>query len=222
MQVEGNKFMNQISMKLRDRLAVLAISVFTLTGCADPSKDVQDTTGQKVEQVIEVIEGTEYVIDIEASVLNFTGTKEPGVSHGGGWTDYSGTIIVPNGDFTKASIMIDINIPSMFTDADALTETLLSDKMFDAENFPKATFKSTKIEAKDDMYAVSGNLMIHGVEKNITFDADVSLSDTQITSESEFNLNRKDFELNYDGLAGALIREKVVMLFYIEANVKSE
>ena len=214
--------MNQLCMKVNGRIPVMALAVLTLAGCADPSKDVQNTIAEDVQEITEVVEGTEYAIDIEASVLNFTGTKDPGISHGGGWTDYTGTIIVPDGDFTKASITIDINVSSMFTDAGSLTETMLSDKMFDAENFPKATFKSNKIEAKDDMYAVSGNLMIHGVEKNITFDADVTLSDTQITSESEFNLNRKDFKINYDGLAGAFIREKVVMLFYIEANVKAE
>ncbi len=212
--------MNYVSAKWRGLFAVWIVGVVALSGCGDPTKGVQGTQAVEVKTVTEVIAGKDYVFDIKASVLDFTGTKEPGIGHSGRWTDYSGTVTVPEGDFTKASITIDINIPSMYTDADSLTETMLSDKMFDAEKFPKASFHSTGIVKKDDVYAVSGNLKIKDKEKNITFDAEVSLSDTQITAESEFVLNRKDFNINYDGLAGAFIREEVVMLFYIEANAE--
>ena len=39
------------------------------------------------------------------------------------------------------------------------------------------------------------------------------------SAEAEFNMNRKDFNINYDGLVGDLIHENVAMTFYIEAKV---
>ena len=129
-------------------------------------------------------------------------------------------ITVPEGDFTKASIVINFDITSMFSDDTDLTDTMKSEKMFDVAKYPTGKFVSTSIEKKEDgNYAVSGNLSLKDKTKNITFTADVNLKDTSLTSESEFTLNRTDFNINYDGLADDLIREKVLMTFYVEAAV---
>ena len=69
------------------------------------------------------------------------------------------------------------------------------------------------------MYAVVGNLTLHGVTSGVKFDADVKLTEKKLTAEAEFNMNRKDFNINYDGLVGDLIHENVAMTFYIEAKV---
>ena len=199
-----------------------------LMGCADPA-DNYDTA--KVNEAVEIpkqtdngtdsapTEGTAYGLDTENSNITFTGSKPTG-THSGGWSGYTGTVTVTDGDFTKATIVIDIDINSMYSDDQDLTDTLLSEKMFDAANFPDAKFVSTSIEAKEKGgYAVSGNLTLHGVTKNITFNAELDLKEKKLTAQSEFNLNRKDFGINYDGLVGDLIREKITMVFYIEAKV---
>lgn len=220
--------MNDSSVKTRGlalTCSIAAISMMVLMiGCGDPTKGVQSTEGVDEKPVTEVVvvgDGTalSYTIDKDASIIDFTGTKQPGISHSGGWLEYEGKVVIPDGDFTKASITIEIDINSMHSDDKDLTTTLLSDKLFDGENFPTASFASTGMEKKDDVYAVSGNFTLRGVTKNITFDAKVTTSDSQVTAESEFVLNRKDFGLNYDGMAGSIIRDEVVMIFYIEANV---
>jgi polyisoprenoid-binding protein YceI len=210
-------------------LTVLVTSVF-LGACSDPAADkevaiVKDaveidmsTTVDGEEAVAVVADGTVYVVDKEESVIIFTGSKPTG-THSGGWSEYVGTVTIPNGDFSRATIVIDFDMNSTFSDDKDLTDTLKSDKMFNVEKYPDAKFISTSIAETSDGYEVSGNLTLHGITKNLTFSAEVELDDKKVIAESEFSINRRDFDINYDGLADDLIREKVVMLFYIEAKV---
>ena len=225
--------MKMVTLKSAYVAAALIVTAM-LSGCTDPAADKEVATvtdAVNVEPVAvvaengeesappAVVEGTVYKMDNTASQISFTGSKLTG-THSGGWSEYVGTVTVPDGDFTKASIVIDIDMNSTFSDDADLTDTLKSDKMFDVAKYPAAKFVSTSIEGADGSYKVAGNLTLHGVTKNLTFSADVDLKDTMLTAESEFSMNRKDFEVNYDGLADDAIREKVVMVFYIEAKVE--
>jgi polyisoprenoid-binding protein YceI len=208
-------------------LALVIAAVF-LGVFSDPADDKETAIVNEAVEVdvevsedgVEVVpEGTVYVMDTAESTISFTGTKVTG-SHSGGWSEYAGNVYVPEGDFSKATVIIDFDMNSTFSDDADLTDTLKSEKMFDVETYPTAKFVSTSIAKTDDGFDVSGNLTLHGVTKNLTFSAEVELDDKKVIAESEFSINRKDFNVNYDGLVGDLIREKVVMLFYVEANVE--
>ena len=102
----------------------------------------------------------------------------------------------------------------MFSDSDDLTGHLKSADFFDAEKHPKATFDSTEIKAGGSegySHTVVGNLGLHGVKKQITFPANISMKDGKVDVDSEFSINRKDFEMNYAGKADNLIRDEVVI-----------
>jgi polyisoprenoid-binding protein YceI len=203
-------------------------------GCAaDPTEDktkavVKDavevttpTTDDGGEEVAEIVlpEGTKYIIDNSASNINFTGSKFSG-THSGGWGKFEGTVIVPDGDFTKAYIRIDIDMKSTFSDDTDLTAKLVGEEFFEADTYPTSTFIATKIEGSGEEFDVSGNLTLHGITKNLTFPALVELSDNGLIAEAEFSFNRKDFDINYDGLADDAIRDNVLMLFYVEGKVE--
>src|SRR5579863_3963620 len=52
---------------------------------------------------------------------------------------------------------------------------LRSPDFFDAEKYPKITFKSTKVElVGDNEYKVTGDLTLHGVTKPVVFNAEYS------------------------------------------------
>ena len=78
---------------------------------------------------------------------------------------------------------------------------LKSPDFFDVARFPKATFVSTAIAAGGSgaPYTVSGNLTIHGVTKPISFPAQISVAGNTVTAAATFNVNRRDFGLNYPG-----------------------
>lgn len=181
-----------------------------------PEREAETGTPAPAEPV-----GTKYVFDTSVSSITFTGSKVTG-THTGGWSEYEGYVIVPGGDFTKAKVNVTIDMTSTFSDDADLTEKLKGPDFFDIEQFPESTFKSTSIVETTDGYNVSGNLTLHGVTKNLTFPVYVDLSDDQLIAESEFSFNRKDFDIVYDGLADDAIRDKVLMLFYIEAKTETE
>lgn len=220
--------MKSIMERFTTVLLALTLTLF-LSACSDPAADKEEATVQDAVEIsgeIEAggedaapveIEGTKYVMDPTISSVEFTGSKVSG-THSGGWSKYDCTVIVPDGDFTKAAITIDFDMTSTFSDDTDLTDTLKSDKMFDVATYPTAKFVSTGIEGSDGEYKVSGNFTLHGVTKNLTFTTDVELEDDSLIAEAEFSINRKDFDVNYDGLANDLIREKVVLLFYVEGK----
>jgi len=219
-------------MKATFRILSVALVSVLFVGCAeDPTKDktkatVNDavevdtpsTEGNEPAEMAEP-EGTKYVIDTGSSNINFTGSKKTG-PHSGGWSEYEGTVIVPDGDFTKAYIKIVIQMASTFSDDKDLTVKLIGKEFFEAETYPTATFLATSIEGSGEEFNVSGNLTLHGVTKNLTFPALVELSDDSLIAEAEFSIDRKDFEINYDGLADNVINDGVLMLFYVEGNVE--
>ena len=96
---------------------------------------------------------------------------------------------------------------------------LRSPDFFDAEKYPKITFKSTKVTPTgNNEYRVTGDLTMHGVTKEETLHADYSgqVKDLYGLQRAAFSvkgkINRKDFGLNWNvGLeaGGVLVGEDV-------------
>ena len=61
---------------------------------------------------------------------------------------------------------------------------------------------------------------MHGITKNITFPALVEVGESQVIAEAEFSIRRKDWDINWDGAADNMIRENVLLVFYVEANAE--
>lgn len=153
------------------------------------------------------------------SYIGFEGSKITG-THTGGFGKYTGTVTVADGDIGKMRIEIVIDTRSLFSDAPGLTSKLKSADFFDVESFPTSTFASTSIEKTADGYAVSGNFSLHGVTKNITFPAAIVLKQDTLTAETEFSIKRFDFDIKYPGKADDLIRDEVLILLDIEAEIR--
>jgi polyisoprenoid-binding protein YceI len=203
-----------------------------LVGCtADPTKgadqavvkDAVETQGENADSTEPAIpDGKKYVFDKDASNIEFQSSKKIGGEHAGGWTEYTGSVIVPEGDFTKGYISVEFDMNSLVSDDDDLTITLKGEQFFEVDKFPTASFVTTGIETadSDDEFTVSGNLTMHGITKNITCPALVELSDDQVIAEAEFSIRRKDWGIDFDGAVDNVIREKVLLVFYVEANVE--
>lgn len=84
-----------------------------------------------------------------------------------------GAITFDAADVSKSSVDVTIAIDSINSHVAKFDEHLKTADFFDAEKFPTATFKSTKVEkgAAKDTFKVSGDLTIHGVTKPVTIDA---------------------------------------------------
>ena len=65
---------------------------------------------------------------------------------------------------------------------------------------------------------ISGTLDLRGTKRSITIPADISVTASKVTATSEFSINRKDFGVNYNGMANDLIRNDVVIKFDIKVS----
>src|SRR5579863_2746152 len=83
---------------------------------------------------------------------------------------------------------------------------LRSPDFFDAQQYPKITFKSTKVEhVGGQKYTVAGNLTMHGVSVPVTFDAEYTgqlqkdaFGMKRAGLAAKAVINRKDFGLNWN------------------------
>ena len=150
----------------------------------------------------------------ENSKVLFTGSKVTG-RHEGGFNRFTGAIDLVNEKAEESSVRVDIETASVFTDEDGLTKHLQTGDFFEVEKFPKASFVSTKIvpdAAKGaSNFTVTGDLELRGVKKSVTFPATIVVSPSDVSVDSEFAINRKDFGIVYAGKADDLIRDDVVI-----------
>lgn len=161
-------------------------------------------------------------IDAASSSFGFTGSKVTG-KHDGSFQKVTGWVALASGKAEGGKLAVEVDMSSVKSDDERLTGHLQAPDFFDVARFPKATFESTEIKKggeKGATHTITGNLDFRGVKKSITFPATITESATDVTAESEFVINRKDFNIVYPGKADDLIRDEVVLKIKIKAPVK--
>ena len=189
-----------------------------ITACSDPADKVQKASTSEpekkvsAEQAPQTASAKDYVIRNAESKVEFVGSKVTG-KHDGGFKKFAGIIKIADGKIV-GNPEVKISMPSIWADNERLTGHLKSGDFFDVEKFPVSTFTVTSIENTN----VTGNLEMHGVTKSISFPADIHISTDAVTLNSEFAINRKDFNINYPGKPNDLIRDNVVLKLAIKAT----
>ena len=204
-------------------VAITAFSIL-LAACEDPAANkvratINEPSAEKAaflvaDTAIPAPKGEALTIVPETSKIEFTGSKVTG-KHDGGFSQFVGTIDLVNNNPTDSSVRAVIDATTVFSDDEKLTDHLKSKDFFDVANFPKASFVSTKIERDEatgpDGYKITGDFTLHGVTRSISFPATIKVFDTNVEVNSEFTLNRRDFDIVYAGKADDLIRDGVVI-----------
>lgn len=96
------------------------------------------------------------------------------------------------------SISVDIDTTSLFTSIGKLTDHLKSGDFFEVNEHPTAKFESTKITPSGSGASqIDGNLTLHGVTKEISFPATVSVSGAGLRLSSEFKIDRTQFGMTF-------------------------
>lgn len=218
---------------------VLASTVF-LAACEDPAANKPKATttnatsnstanssatnaAANAPTTSETTKGTPLPITPENSKIEFTGSKVTG-KHDGGFKQFSGTIDLVDNKAEASQVSVEIDMNSVFTDADGLTDHLKTADFFDVAKYPKASFTSTKIvpdvEKGAGNYTITGDFELHGTKKAITFPATITINDSGVAVKSEFAINRKDFGIVYAGKTDDLIRDDVVIRLDLNAPRK--
>lgn len=93
----------------------------------------------------------------------------------GRFGDWDGTLVIDQENPPNSSVEFVIDVTSLDTFFPARNKHFLGADFFDVEKFPKATFKSTKVEkVGDNKLEVSGDLTIKDITKPVTLDVNVT------------------------------------------------
>jgi len=152
-------------------------------------------------------------VNAEGSKVEWVGSKVSG-SHPGGFKTFSAKLSPKDGKAAGGSVSAEIDTKSMYSDSDKLTAHLMSADFFEVEKHPTATFDSTSIAeggSEGFNHTVEGTLTLHGTTKKVTFPANIDMADGGAKVKTEFSINRKDFGMEYAGMADDLIRDDVVI-----------
>jgi len=168
-------------------------------------------------------------LDASHSVLGFS-VKHMMISNVHGRFDKAtGTLELDDKDVTKSSVKIEIETGSVNTNEPKRDGHLKSPDFFEAEKFPKMTFKSKSITKAGNNFKVVGDLTIKNVTKEVTLDVELSAEAKDpwgnvkrgVTVSGK--LNREDFGLTWNKAleaGGVLVGKDVSLTLDAEFNKK--
>ena len=140
---------------------------------------------------------------------------------------WDGSLHLDDADPTKSSVEVNVDVASIDTNEEKRDGHLRSADFFDAEKFPKMTFKSKQVkDAGGGKLDVTGDLTIHGVTKEVVLHATHAgkgkdpWGNERVAFEGHTTINRNDFGLKWNQAleaGGVLVSEKVDITLEIQA-----
>ncbi len=136
----------------------------------------------------------------------------------GKFKTFDATITSENDNFENANMEFSADINSIDTNNADRDNHLKTGDFFDAETYPKLSFKSTSFNKKEDDYELVGDLTLKGITKSVKFPVEFSglmtdpWGNTKVGINIAGKINRKDWGLNYNAAletGGVLIGEEV-------------
>jgi polyisoprenoid-binding protein YceI len=138
----------------------------------------------------------------------------------GRFESFDGTLVMEEANPQESSIQGSVDVASVKTGVSPRDSNLRSAGFFDAQGFPKISFRSTRIGPMEgDEFRVYGELTIREVTREVAFDV-VNKGEMPIENGSRrwafsanIALNRKDFGLEWSPLmelGGLLVADDVV------------
>jgi polyisoprenoid-binding protein YceI len=131
----------------------------------------------------------------------------------------NGTLEIDEAHPENSSVAAQVETASIDTRDERRDGHLRSADFFEADKYPTITFKSTKVEKTgDETYRVLGILDMHGVQKEVAFNAEYSgqhkdaYGNIRAGLNATTQLNRKDFGLNWNAAleaGGVLVSDSV-------------
>jgi len=131
----------------------------------------------------------------------------------GTFKSFAGSMESENEDFQDAAIEFILDVNSIDTNQEQRDGHLKSADFFDAEQFPKISFKSTSFKKVGDEYELVGDLTLKNVSKLVKFNVEYGGSATDFYGNNKAGfevsgkISRKEFGLTWDGIteAGAIV-----------------
>lgn len=145
----------------------------------------------------------------------------------GQFTGVEGMLTLDENDIAGSRVQATIDASTINTREARRDAHLKSEEFFDVKQFPTLTFRSTKVKrAGDDELEVTGDLTIHGVTRQVTFQVEGPTEagkdpwgSTRIGVSAMTKVNRKDFGLTWNATletGGILVGDDVTITVDLE------
>ncbi|MDR2037762.1 MAG: YceI family protein [Bacteroidales bacterium] len=180
----------------------LILSLFLFSCGARPTAD-KAKTEEAINTEKSELEPGDWKIDSTQSVIRWKGFKSGG-AHYGTVLLKDGTLNIEDGAVTGGKFFIDMNsiVCENLVDTTSnkrLIHHLKGIDFFHVEQFPTCEFVITSTTKKEGTrQEITGNLLLRGIEKSITFPADVSIDNKTVTAVTpDFTIDRTQWGVNY-------------------------
>ncbi|QIP84468.1 YceI family protein [Streptomyces sp. Tu 2975] len=193
---------------------------------SDTAVATATVAGAQVDPALAALSG-EYTIDPAHTSIGFTVRHAMVTNVRGSFGEYEGTLVLDGTEPARSSATIDVAITSVDTGIADRDGHLRSGDFFDADKFPKMTFRSTGAEQLGgDKYRISGDLTIKDVTRPIAIDLDFQGSATDVYGnervgfEGGTEILRSDWGLTWNAAleaGGVMVSDKVKLNFDISA-----
>jgi len=203
-----------------------AALVLGLASCSGPEGEHAKTGEAQNPATVEAAT-VSYNLDAAASVVKWEGAKVTG-KHAGTFGVKGGTLNVKNKELVGGTLELDMT-KIVVTDLAAgkgkekLEGHLAAADFFDVAKFPSSKFEITGVKKVEggaaNEFEVSGNLTLREATKNVTFKANIDVTETGVkASAPQFVINRQDWGIAYPGMKDDLIKNEVGISFDLTAN----
>jgi polyisoprenoid-binding protein YceI len=178
------------------------------------------TTEQKTRTSTWVVDKTHSNVDFEVKHLMISTVR-------GQFREFEATLQIDEARPEDSRVTASIDVASIDTKVEDRDAHLRSDDFFNAEQFPKITFESTKAEVLDnDHFRLTGSLTIRDVTREVVLDgsAEGRIQDPWGSERAAFSastvISRKDFNVRWNQAletGGMVVGDAVKIHLYIEA-----
>jgi len=165
-----------------------------------------------------------WVTDPSHSEISFT-VKHLQISKVRGFFRKFDVTITTAEDFEDSTVEATIDVASVDTNQETRDNHLRTGDFFLVEEFPTATFRSTRISGTPDDFAIEGDFALRGVTKPITLKGEFGglehdgYGNLHAGATATTKINRKDWGVEYNAVlesGGMLLGEDVTLNFDIQ------
>lgn len=118
--------------------------------------------------------------------IKFSGTEVEGI-----FKDLKGSVQFDEANLEGSKISFAVSVNSINTGNGTKNKHAVSEKWFDAKQYPNITFESKLVTKTTKGYSAIGNMTIHGITKELS----IPFSFENTMFKSKFSVNRMDFKI---------------------------
>lgn len=130
----------------------------------------------------------------------------------------------------ESTVEVRVDLNSVNTNHETRDNHLRSADFFEVEQHPRMTFRSTGVRQDGDRFVLDGDLTIKDVTRPIELEFEYAgvtpdpWGGTRIGFSARGEINRKDFNVNFEGLQNGLVMvaDKVELVIDAEAMLRPE